>query len=293
MSMLSVVAPLVRKLLLLSIIAVVSAAVALASLGLVVLRFIIPAPDLPRVAFTDGVLKNAPNQDGVDRVKNEIKAHYHVNADGWMSSHDDYVEVKPPGEYRVAVIGDSYIEGLHIEPDENMAELIEQRLGATKAEVYRLGISGASLAQYLHFLREEVLDYQPDLVVIFMVPNDLQESYRPAQGSYTGSYMKINIDGGEVTGEVAPKPYTDPWYAGITATSATWRYLRHREKNDFQAVKDIILGARDLRLPERETTTVPVAITAPKTDPRNIVAARYLFGKIQEEVEGRGSGCCW
>ena len=65
---------------------------------------------------------------------------------------------KTPGVLRVAVIGDSYVHGSFVNPDQGFPEVIERELNAAgvRAEVLRFGMDGAPLSQYLHMLRREV-----------------------------------------------------------------------------------------------------------------------------------------
>ncbi len=51
----------------------------------IVFRFIFPATDIPANAWANGLVKYAPEQRGVYRVKNEIEAPYRINDSGWNS----------------------------------------------------------------------------------------------------------------------------------------------------------------------------------------------------------------
>jgi len=56
---------------------------------LIVFRFLLPGSDLPWNAYSDGLIRYAPNQTGVWRVRNEIAAPYSINAQGWNSGFGD------------------------------------------------------------------------------------------------------------------------------------------------------------------------------------------------------------
>ena len=73
---------------------------------------------------------------------------------------------------RVAIIGDSFVEALQVPYDKSVAEQLEKKLGH-EFEVYRFGIGGAPMSQYLHMMRQEVLSYKPDVVIVILVENDL------------------------------------------------------------------------------------------------------------------------
>jgi hypothetical protein len=173
----------------------------------VVFRFILLPSDVPQNAFIDGVVRYRPNQEGVWRIRNEIAAPFSINSQGWNSAHSSYPLERTPGMARVAVIGDSYVEALVVPSDRSFAERLEEMLSNPDAEVFRFGLSGAPLSQYLYVLEKEVLRYSPDLVIVTLVHNDFDESYRFRAGRYTSSFMKLRLEGGAVVEEIPPQPY--------------------------------------------------------------------------------------
>ena len=92
---------------------------------LILFRFVWKAPDLPTLDYVNEVVRYQPNQDGVYRIKNEIEATYNINSAGWNSSYDYYREEKTAGKYRIAVVGDSYVEALQVQFDQSLAEQLE------------------------------------------------------------------------------------------------------------------------------------------------------------------------
>lgn len=112
----------------------------------VVFKFIFPATDMPEPEFIDGVIKYKSNQQGVYRVKDEINARYRINANGWNSRYEKYVIKNTQEKYRIAVIGDSFVEALQVDYDSSLAEQLENKLGNDSFQVYRFGISGAPMS---------------------------------------------------------------------------------------------------------------------------------------------------
>lgn len=266
---------------------------ALLMLEFVVFRFVLPAPDLPRVTFENGVVRYVPNQRGVYRVRNEIKVAWQVNANGWTSSIREYKEAKPPGTRRIAVIGDSYIEGLMVEPKENVAERLQESLADPAIEVYRFGIGGAPMSQYLHMLRREVCRFRPDLVIVNLVHDDFSDSYRFKQGVYASSFLKLDIENGRVVREIAPRQYVKPWYSAIRDGSATWRYLAYRQQLRFQLLRDLLLNRGAAPPAGLGADKVAVAETSsPKTTPDHaddLVATQYVLTQLREEAARCGA----
>lgn len=146
-------------------------------------RLFIPVSDAPDVKF-DPLLGNVfiPNQEGFYiKGKNiEIKSKFHINNMGWNSPYE-YTETKPSDMYRIAVIGDSFIEALQVDYDKAYPYLMEKYLNERgwsnkKVEVYTFAHSGANLVHYGYLLDFVTKKYKPDLVIINIVSNDFKES---------------------------------------------------------------------------------------------------------------------
>ena len=134
-----------------------------------------------------------------------------------------------------------HISAFQVAYNRSIAEQLESKLGNRRFQVYRFGIDGAPLSQYLHMLRHEVLQYNPDLVIVNLVHNDFDESYSFKPGVYTSAFMKLKLENDIVANELNPIPYEMPWYNWIRE-SATWRYLAYRQQIRFKALRNIILG---------------------------------------------------
>ena len=198
-----------------------SLAIYLLLFELVVFRFVLLASDVPTNDFVDGVVRYAPRQTGVWRVRNEIAAPYAINAQGWNSGLGDYAAQRKGGVGRVALVGDSYVEALQVPYDRSIGERLALELSRDRnpVEVYRFGISGAPLSQYLHMIEREVSRYGPDWIVVLLVHNDFDESFRFVSGRYTSSFLKLRLDQDRVVGEIAPSP----WRPGFAESCATRR----------------------------------------------------------------------
>jgi hypothetical protein len=81
----------------------------------------------------------------------------------------EHAVAKPPGVYRIVVIGDSVGAGLKVERTEDtFPPLLQQMLDARglKSEVINLSVSGYNTQQEVELLRERGLAYSPDLVIV-------------------------------------------------------------------------------------------------------------------------------
>jgi hypothetical protein len=251
-----------------------------------VFRFILPASDYPALDFAGGVVKYLPHQTGIYRVKNQIAARYQINANGWNAGHRRYETGAHAGKFRIAIVGDSYVEALQVNFNESVAEQLESALGGERYEVYRFGISGAPLSQYLHILRNEVVAYQPDMVVVILIHNDFSEShgYAPQGVIFASSFLKIKIENHTAVAEMPPRPLPKRWYVSLKERSATWRYLALRQQIRFQTLRDLILGRND-----EETYQANIEVSGLEENRSdNEVTTNYIFREMKRWADERG-----
>ena len=255
---------------------------------LVLFRFVLPASDVPRNAFVNDVVRYQPGQSGVWRVRDEIAAPYRINAQGWNSPQPDYPVERRPGTSRVAFVGDSFVEALQVPFDKTFAEVVGARLSAKgPVEVQRFGVAGAPLSQYLQMIEREVVQRRPDLIVVNLVHNDFDESFVFKPGRYTSSFLKLKIEGGRVTGEVAPALWRAGWLEFLRQ-SATARFLLYRWQVRPQALVDAILGPAKAAGEGGYAANIDVAsVLAQEADIR--VATDYLFGRLKARADAIGA----
>ena len=88
------------------------------------------------------------------------------------------------GKYRVLVLGDSFTEGVHVGEEQLYTSVLER--SSSDLEVINAGVGGYGTVQQLIYLREEGARFAPDLVVVSLFHNDLEDncmSYYPGIGS--------------------------------------------------------------------------------------------------------------
>lgn len=175
----------------------------------VVFRYVL-VPTKPIPASIRGVTRYAPNQSGFYPLNREVGAKYRINADGWNARHESYRVEKPRNKYRIAIIGDSYVEALSVDYRKSMAEQLEDLLGPDKFEVYRFGMSGANMFEYYHVMKDEVMRFHPDLVVVLLIHNDFVEDMEIDPNKPFFSELKVR--NGKVIGEVAPYTVVSPTF---------------------------------------------------------------------------------
>jgi hypothetical protein len=88
----------------------------------------------------------------------------------------DYDLAKPPGTFRILVLGDSVTFGHGSHFETTYPYLLEQRLEewrpSTNWQVWNLGVPGYNTRQELRYLQEVGATFEPDLVIVGFYPND-------------------------------------------------------------------------------------------------------------------------
>ena len=177
----------------------------------------------------NGVVRYLPNRRAVFRQPDGRETLVTTNARGWNSTKPDYAPAASAAALRVAVIGDSYVHGSFVNVEEGFPEVIERELNAAgvRAEVLRFGMDGAPLSQYLHMLRREVRQYQPDVVVVQLIHNDFDETYRFLRTRYASSFLKIGMSEAGRPVEIAPVDVKGGG-SDVLRNSNTFRYLYYK-----------------------------------------------------------------
>jgi hypothetical protein len=202
-----------------------SVAFTLMALEHVVFRYILQPDDLLENVSINSVVRYMPGTRANFRHPDGRTTRVTINSDGWNSLKPEYKVARTPGVTRIAVVGDSYVHGAFVDVGEAFPELMEKDLRAAghDVEVYRFGMDGAPLSQYLHVVRREVLAYRPDIVVIPLIHNDFDESYRFLKTRYASSFMKLRKAADGSVEEVQPADFR----YGLADTLRNWRTFRY------------------------------------------------------------------
>ena len=92
----------------------------------------------------------------------------------------NYAMPKPPGTVRIVMLGDSFVFGIGVEADERMGAYLEQELRARspyrgEIEVLHLGVASWNFINEEAFLRRQLSELQPDVVLQLSLPNDIED----------------------------------------------------------------------------------------------------------------------
>jgi len=229
----------------------------------VVFRHILIPDDVLQNASANGVVRYVPGTKARFRHPDGRSSVVTINHHGWNATRQYYKLSPPPGRTRIAVVGDSYVHGAFVNPDEGFPEVLERELnnrGTQAVEVLRFGMDGAPLSQYLHMLRQEVLPYRPDVVVVQLIHNDFDESFRFLKTRYASSFMKVARNNDGSVAEVPPEPFK-PGLADTLRNFATFRYLYYETNLYLKArsfVSKYFWGGDEVYEPEFISSAVDI-----------------------------------
>lgn len=122
---------------------------------------------------------------------------------------------KEPGIYRVAVLGDSFVDATNVAEEAGFVRQIERALGAEcggrRFEVLNFGVSGYGAGQEFLLLRERVRAYKPDLVVLaFYNGNDVADTTNAVSKGWQDNKPLFTERDGKLVAEPFP---TEDWHA--------------------------------------------------------------------------------
>jgi hypothetical protein len=137
-----------------------------------------------------------------------------VRTNSWGMRDRDRSLAKQQGELRIALVGDSTIEGVHVKPDQVMNIQIEKLLagdGYSNAEVLNFGLGSIGTAQEYIMYQNRVRRFHPDLVILVFIDNDVANNSSKIQPKIYGihtwhaPYYNLGPDGELVFQPVEPR----------------------------------------------------------------------------------------
>ena len=199
-----------------------------------IFHFLIASSELPSVVYDKDyrLIKYKENQTGIYSIgKFPLKGYeWKINNEGW-NNKNDYFEEK--NKFRVAVIGDSYIEAFQVNVDEHYPSLVQSSL--PELEIYSFGISGAPLSTYYQIAKYVSQKFNPDLFIINVVNNDYDESLYILRKRDVFTTLQNE----ESPKFITPSGLNQKWLTNLMNMSSTFRYFYHNLQL-FHKIKSII-----------------------------------------------------
>jgi hypothetical protein len=188
----------------------------------------------------------------------EGKSYVRINAQGMRDDREVAAE-KPADRYRIAILGDSYAEGVQLDVSKLFWRILEDRLNrcgfapGKHVEVLNFGVSGYSTGQELLVLRKRVPVFNPDLVVLaFLSGNDVRDNSRALAHAYPRPYFSL-----AAVGQLVLDDSFREQRAFKVKSSTPWQV--------FQALSE---HSRVFQLVNKVKNTLPIGgVAAGETDP--------------------------
>ncbi len=219
---------------------------------------------------------HAAEVDRAVEVEGGGTARFRTDARGLRATaHPDE---RAPGRRRALFVGDSFTEGSQVDDEQLFTRRLERDLGGV--ECWNAGVGGYSTVQTLLALPAQLARWRPDLVVLQVYDNDLQDNLMPYY-SGLGPRPYARVDGGAVRIE-ATAPHGAFERFLLPAPGALWLYehsalYRSLHKNLFVPAKWRELQAME----EGERGALPVA------DRR--LAMQKLLADVAATVRAQGA----
>jgi hypothetical protein len=132
-----------------------------------------------------------------DNKENDHPITGKYNSHGWRDK--ERTIKKLPNTYRVAILGDSYVEAMQVELDRTFLMLTEQQLNKDskfEVEMVNFGRSGFTQTEELFILENEAVIYSPDIVVLFFLPgNDIEDVSRETAPELMRPFYNVSDSG--------------------------------------------------------------------------------------------------
>jgi lysophospholipase L1-like esterase len=209
-----------------------------------------------------------PNAHGRSVKRGLFDVAVSTNSDGFRDR--EHTRAKPAGRYRVVLLGDSFIEAMQVPFEASVTPLLEERLrrGGTDAEVINLGVSGFGTAREYLALQEYGLRYQPDLVVLFFVGNDVSDNSQRLDGRPHLPYPVVAADGSLIR-DAAGAPRFTPFADRVSRVSGLTAVFKQHSKvyRLMRETVDASPGLNGLLYRAGLMSTPPLRVNAP--DPSN------------------------
>src|SRR5213594_2748051 len=131
-----------------------------------------PQPTINRFDKDLGWVK-APGARAERRTR-EFEVHFEINSLG-LRQDEMAGPTKPPGTYRVLLLGDSFVLGYTVERADLFVDLLARwwQAEGRKVDVINGGTEGYSTDQEVLWLDKHGRHFQTDLVLLFPYENDL------------------------------------------------------------------------------------------------------------------------
>ena len=139
-----------------------------------------------------------------------------VRTNRWGMRDRDRSLAKNQGQLRIALVGDSLIEGVHVKPDQVVNIQLEKLLashGHSNVEVLNFGLGSIGTTQEFLIYEARARQFHPDLVIVMFSDNDVMNNSSTIQPEVYGihtwfaPYYNLDPNGQLLFQPVEPRPF--------------------------------------------------------------------------------------
>ena len=159
----------------------------------------------------------------------------HIRTNSYGLRGEDPVIPKPPGTFRILMMGDSFTFGFPVRDEEAFCHLIEEGLRAQglPVEVINAGVSGYAPTLHYISLRDQYLDFDPDLVVLWYDLGDIQEdAWFQKNLVYDADGRILRADPSYVNGRY-------DWWGQVVERSMLAKYINNKLFRTFWKIQEL------------------------------------------------------
>ena len=257
----------------------------------------------PRVSLKEILLPH-PNTHLIFDLKPNMnvtfqRSHVQTNECGFRGPNRK--KVREPNTFRIALLGDSFAFGWGVEYEESFGYVLEESLnektkGNLRVEVLNFGVPGYSTFQELELFKETAQDYDPDLVLVYIVENDVGHPAFLADPDGSGNIRHLTKEIARRTTERFPNPNHAIGELSEMGRKEGFKVYavinpnRHEEKvrGQFWALRQKHYGIKQLRIGDRfreliEERKIPIKSLSLGWDPHPSRVKHALLGEILAE----------
>ena len=164
----------------------------------------------------------------------EFKTSVNINSEGFRNF--EHTKQKAEDTYRIVGLGDSFTFGFGVPFENNYLRILEKKLNRSsfniqRYEIIKTGIPGYCLLQEFILLKEQGINYKPDLVLIGFDVNDHVDSLEPFDTVCEGFLIKrVSLQSPFLKGKLfIYKNFQSIYLISKTLKLITSKFIRSKE----------------------------------------------------------------
>src|SRR3989338_7744037 len=110
----------------------------------------------------------------------ELKRPVHIKTNGEGFIGHDYPLEKPSSTMRIAMLGDSFLDGTQIDYEKTFPQFLEEEFNKVKTDIkfefMNFGVGGQGTVEEILRFYNYVAKYKPDYTILFFYPNDFENN---------------------------------------------------------------------------------------------------------------------